>query len=435
MTSMAQRRVVLLGCLALGACRKPDRFWPALPPPADPRTIAACSFCPTAAATDFQRVARGLDEIRDLSLSPDGRYLLAVRTERDRRLPVSRRKAVVLIDLAEATMSPIFEPDEGSVYGPTWVAGSSDVVVLWTKTWKASVRKYRSRWVRVHAGGPLGPAPPASPTSPAHDVGSAGSADSAGSAPKPPAPASTDAPRFVRTILDRVPPPFEIVSETSTDLGPAALAPDGDRFLGDEGGSLVFGWMSHPATTSAIGRSVDDMSWSSDGQRVAYVSPGASSVTFLMADIPSSQVFVKPATHDAPPKALTSAGQVAGCPRFSPDGRYVAYVAYGPQAKVGDWTWFASNLALAEAEGGQQWRLTEGASLCSCPAWSGDGWLYVACYRDGSPVGELYRMHAGPVQRRPEAAGGVRAPAQNAGDRLDAQLGGCIPTPRGLGAG
>lgn len=132
------------------------------------------------------------------------------------------------------------------------------------------------------------------------------------------------------------------------------------------------------------------------------------------------QIFVRPYTSDGAPRALTSPHDFVGCPRFSPDGRFIAYLAYGPRVAVGEATWFASNVVLMDESGARSWRLTEGAAMCSCPAWSPDGWLYVACDATGKSTGvdeaggsqsDVYRMRATPLhaEARREGAGLPRA--------------------------
>ncbi len=363
---------VCVGWLALVllSCHDASDPWIGMPPAVDPHTIATCAFCPTPFATDFQCVARGADEMRDLSVSPDGRRLLAVRMERmyaGRYIIGEQRGAVVVIDPAAGTIAPIFEPGEGSVYGPTWLSDGLEIAALLTKTVRGTKHQYSSTWIRGRvvdgASGALSTISPSSPS-----------------------PAGS---KVLRTVTDHDPPQFFVVGETGTRLSPVAVAPDGDHFVGKVGDSFVLGWMSHPADASRIGTATAiDVTWSPDGQRIAYASPG---------------IFLRPSLHDATPTALSSGHRDDRCPRFSPDGHFVAYVTYGPRIAVGDRTWFASNVMLTDESGTQRWKLTEGAAECSCPAWSRDGWLYVACNVDGNPFSGIYRMHAAPVQAGPTA--------------------------------
>jgi Tol biopolymer transport system component len=82
---------------------------------------------------------------------------------------------------------------------------------------------------------------------------------------------------------------------------------------------------------------------------------------------------------------LTDFSLETGSPRWSPDGRSIAF----DSREAGDW-----NVYRVDAAGGVPRRLTPDASADALPAWSRDGrWIYFMSDRGGSQ--EVWRMPAG----------------------------------------
>jgi dipeptidyl aminopeptidase/acylaminoacyl peptidase len=106
-------------------------------------------------------------------------------------------------------------------------------------------------------------------------------------------------------------------------------------------------------------RAVSDPQLSPDGSRVAFVVGTPNKET----DKQATRIWVAPADGSSPAKPFT-VGPEDGAPRWSPDGKWLAFVAergHGPQ------------LHLAPLEGGEAVALTEMPYGASRPAWSPDG--------------------------------------------------------------
>ncbi len=77
-------------------------------------------------------------------------------------------------------------------------------------------------------------------------------------------------------------------------------------------------------------------------------------------------------------------GRAQGTPRWSPDGRWIAFDS--PQGQDGH-----PDIYVIDADGGQLRRLTPPASDESVPSWSRDGkWIYFRSNRTGR--NEIWRM-------------------------------------------
>jgi dipeptidyl aminopeptidase/acylaminoacyl peptidase len=105
-------------------------------------------------------------------------------------------------------------------------------------------------------------------------------------------------------------------------------------------------------------RAVSDPQVSPDGSRVAFVVATPDRAT----DKSAATIWVAPADGSSPARPFTS-GPEDSCPRWSPDGRWLAFVAergHGPQ------------LYLAPLDGGEASALTEVPNGVSQPVWAPD---------------------------------------------------------------
>ncbi len=106
-------------------------------------------------------------------------------------------------------------------------------------------------------------------------------------------------------------------------------------------------------------RTVSDPQASPDGSRVAFVVAAPDKEI----DKPATTIWVAPADGSSPGRTFTS-GPADNSPRWSPDGRWLAFVAdrgHGPQ------------LHMASLDGGEAVALTETTHGVSQPVWSPDG--------------------------------------------------------------
>jgi Tol biopolymer transport system component len=112
---------------------------------------------------------------------------------------------------------------------------------------------------------------------------------------------------------------------------------------------------------------VSDPQLSPDGSTVAFVR----TTIDREADTYRAQIWVVPADGGCPPRRFT-AGPNDTAPRWSPDGRHLAFLAKrgGSDAKAQIW--------LMNAAGGEAWPLTELPEGASAPEWSADG-AWIAC--------------------------------------------------------
>ncbi len=111
--------------------------------------------------------------------------------------------------------------------------------------------------------------------------------------------------------------------------------------------------------------SVGDPRISPDGHRVAYV------VTRIdeEANAYRSAIWVAPLDRSADPRQLTSGARNDGSPRWSPDGRWLAFVSNrdGDDEKKAH-----GELSVLPADGGEPRRLTEGKENVESISWSPD---------------------------------------------------------------
>src|SRR5437899_11508621 len=105
---------------------------------------------------------------------------------------------------------------------------------------------------------------------------------------------------------------------------------------------------------------VSDPQLSPDGTRAAFVVTKA----VKEKDTSTGQIWVVPADGSAPPRKLTT-GDRDSTPRWSPDGRWLAFVAArGEKAKPQVW--------LLPTDGGEATVLTSATKGAGAPVWSPD---------------------------------------------------------------
>jgi dipeptidyl aminopeptidase/acylaminoacyl peptidase len=110
-------------------------------------------------------------------------------------------------------------------------------------------------------------------------------------------------------------------------------------------------------------RPVSDVRVSPDGRRVAFVVREA----VMEADKSEfrDQIWIGATDGKSPARPVTFAGQSSGRPRWSPDGRWIAFLSKRGDPHVNVW--------LLPADGGEAWRLTDARSSVARAEWSPDG--------------------------------------------------------------
>ncbi|HEY9284133.1 MAG TPA: S9 family peptidase [Pyrinomonadaceae bacterium] len=157
--------------------------------------------------------------------------------------------------------------------------------------------------------------------------------------------------------------------------------------------------------------SASDPQWSPDGRFVAYVAARAGAQESSFTDISedrNTDIYVAPA-EGGPARQLTTSPGPDSQPRFSPDGRWIAFTAHPDPAVWAQKT----DLLVVGFDGGEPRNLTAGQSdSVGGPArWSKDGRdLYVAA--SVGVYGQLLRVPAAggearPVFEKPGAYAGV----------------------------
>jgi len=121
-----------------------------------------------------------------------------------------------------------------------------------------------------------------------------------------------------------------------------------------------------------------DPAWSPDGASIAFVSNRSLPDADASND---SDVFVVPAREGEIPRALASAPSADASPAWSPDGKWIAYVAGGDPKDM----WYgASHLAIVPAAGGPARPLTQSLDRnVLSPRFSPDGRSLLFVVEDG----------------------------------------------------
>ena len=121
--------------------------------------------------------------------------------------------------------------------------------------------------------------------------------------------------------------------------------------------------------------SVGDPRLSPDGRRVAYVV----SHTDEEANAYRTAIWVAPRDGSEEPRQLTSGKRNDGSPRWSPDGRWLAFVSNrdGEDEKKAK-----GQLYVLPADGGEPRRLTDGKESVEAIAWSPDSSRIAFARRD-----------------------------------------------------
>jgi Tol biopolymer transport system component len=112
---------------------------------------------------------------------------------------------------------------------------------------------------------------------------------------------------------------------------------------------------------------VYDLAWAGDPR----LSPDGRTVAFVVTRIDReandyrSAIFLAPVDRSSPPRRLTSGEKADAAPRWSPDGRELAFVS----SRADD----TKQLYVLPLEGGEARRLTSLKESVREPAWSPDG--------------------------------------------------------------
>lgn len=158
----------------------------------------------------------------------------------------------------------------------------------------------------------------------------------------------------------------ELLTTGGTNIRYTAAAPDGKTVAFTEESDNINIWQLKPAEKSrvkiieSIKHDVDPQ-FSLDGKRILFASERNGSGEIWISDADGKNQ-----------RQLTDSPLPVGSPRFSPDGKFVAYNSQDGQ------------IFIISAEGGSPRRLTENNSANVLPAWSADGlWIYFMSNRSG----------------------------------------------------
>lgn len=130
---------------------------------------------------------------------------------------------------------------------------------------------------------------------------------------------------------------------------------------------------SNPQTIFSSNEPILSPRWSPDGRRIAYGSLEGKKSRLVVQDINSGQRRV-----------ISDAAGINSAPSFSPDGSRLAFSL----SKDGNPEIYTANI-----DGSGLQRLTNSPAIDTEPTWSRDGSIYFTSDRGGSP--QIYRMSAG----------------------------------------
>jgi len=166
--------------------------------------------------------------------------------------------------------------------------------------------------------------------------------------------------------------------------GPFSVSRDGARLVfstASEDSSAAWDiWqIPGPASSARDRRRADDGRVLIQSTRLdsnAQYSPNGNRIAFTSERIGNDQIWVADADGSNATQ-LTHSEASAGSPRWSPDGRYVAYDVEGPASK--------GDIYVIPAGGGPERRVTSEISQEQVPSWSRDGrWIYYESDRTGA---------------------------------------------------
>lgn len=156
---------------------------------------------------------------------------------------------------------------------------------------------------------------------------------------------------------------------------------DGEGYLGEARRHLHVFDVSSRASVQVTSGPHDDSSpaWSPDGQSLAF---GSNRSTPDSDANQNTDVFVVRARAGETPRAVTTSLGEDGSPRFSPDGRLIAYAAGGDPADL----WYGSSyVAVVPVAGGASVPLTKGLdrNVFGTPLFTPDGKSLLFVLEDG----------------------------------------------------
>ncbi|MCZ2150322.1 MAG: winged helix-turn-helix domain-containing protein [Bryobacterales bacterium] len=191
-------------------------------------------------------------------------------------------------------------------------------------------------------------------------------------------------PSLWRTALSGGPP------ERLTQAADPAILPALPR----EGDGLVFArWQAEQRLVRADPREEGSVeaapaaAWPS-GSSTPSISPDGARITFSGPAAGGGGAIWVSGLEGANRVQLTSDGQYSGSPRWSPDGRLIAY-DHRARNSFGVY-----DVYVVDASGGRPRALTRGPQHNSRPSWSGDGkWIYFGSDRSG--MLQIWKVRAG----------------------------------------
>src|SRR6516225_4505996 len=118
-------------------------------------------------------------------------------------------------------------------------------------------------------------------------------------------------------------------------------------------------------------------------------SPDGSTIAFVRTDVDQkqnrrrSEIWLVPSDGSRPPMALTTVPQSSTSPRWSPDGKAIAFLSARPVAGDAAGDAPRNQVWLLSMSGGEARRLTNAQNGVSSFQWSPDGTKFVVVSRSG----------------------------------------------------